>query len=138
MSSVLGCRPVTSRLISIRLREALFNVTIIQVYAPTSGHDVEISYQQLQDIIDQTPKKASLIVQGDWNAIVKRNAQEDWGDVCGPYCNAEVNDLGLRLLEFATFNNLVLTNILRPTNYPEGRHGIAQSRNITTRLTTYW
>ena len=138
MSAVLGCRPVTSRLISIRLREALFNVTIIQVYAPTSGHDIDNFCQQLQDIIDQTPKKASLIVQGDWNAVVKMNAQEDWGDVCGPYCNAEVNEIGLSLLEFATFNNLVLTNTLRPTNYPEGRHGIAQTGNITTRLTTPW
>ena len=38
-SAVLGCRPVSSRLISIRLRTAPFNATIIQVYAPTSGHD---------------------------------------------------------------------------------------------------
>ena len=36
---VLGCQPVSSRLISIRLRAAHFNITIIQVYAPTSGHD---------------------------------------------------------------------------------------------------
>ena len=39
VSAVLCCRPVSSRLISIRLRAAHFNVTIIQVYAPTSGHD---------------------------------------------------------------------------------------------------
>ena len=70
-SAVLGCRPVSSRLISIRLRTAPFNVTIIQVYAPTSGHDdneVHNFYRQLQEIIDQTPKKDNLVVQGDWNA----------------------------------------------------------------------
>ena len=38
-SVVLGCRPVSSRLISIRLRAAPFNITIMQVYASTSGHD---------------------------------------------------------------------------------------------------
>ena len=39
VDAVLGCQPVSSRLISIRLRAAPFNITIIQVYAPTSGHD---------------------------------------------------------------------------------------------------
>ena len=60
VGAVLGCRPVSSRLISIRLRTAPFNITILQVYAPTSGHDdseVDHLYQQLQETIDQTPKK---------------------------------------------------------------------------------
>ena len=106
-----------SKLVSIRLRAAPFNITIIQVYAPTSGHDdskVDHFYQQLKEIIDQTPKKDILVVQGDWNAKVGKDALADWGDVCGPYCNVETNERGLRLLEFATFNNLVLTNTLGP------------------------
>ena len=79
-SAVLGCRPVSSRLISIRLRTAHFNVTIIQVYAPTSGRDdneVHNFYRQLQEIIDRTPKKDNLVVHGDWNAKVGRDAQAD-------------------------------------------------------------
>ena len=79
-SAVLGCQPVSSRLISIRLRTAPFNVTIIQVYAPTSGHDdneVHNFYRQLQEIIDQTPKKDNLVVQRDWNAKVGRDIQAD-------------------------------------------------------------
>ena len=57
VDAVLGCRPVSSRLISIRLRAAPCNITIVQVYAPTSGHDdreVDHFYQQLQETIDQT------------------------------------------------------------------------------------
>ena len=114
-SAVLGCRPVSRRLISIRLGAAPFNITIIQVYAPTSGHDdseVDHFYQQPQDTIDQTPKKDILVVQGDWNAKVGKDAQADCGDVCGPYGNVETNERGLRLLEVATFNSLVLTNTL--------------------------
>ena len=87
------------------------------VFAPTSGHDdseVDHLYQQLQEIIDQTPKKDILVVQGGWNAKVGKDAQADWGEVCGPYCIVETNERGLRLLEFATFNNLVLTNTLGP------------------------
>ena len=79
---------------------------------------------------NQTFKKDILVVQGDWNAKVGKYAQADWGEVCGPYCNVETNERGLRLLEFATFNNLVLTNTLGPhkpsrrwTRYsPDGKH----------------
>ena len=52
--------------------------------------------------------------QGYWNAKVGKNAQADWGEVCGPYCNAETNERDLRLFECATFNTLVLTNTLGP------------------------
>ena len=115
------------------LESTPFNITIIQVYAPTSGHDdseVDHFYQQLQETIDQTPKKDILVVQGDWTAKVGKDAQADWGEVCGPYCNVETNERGLRLLEFATSNNLVLTNTLghnKPSrrwtwHNPDGKH----------------
>ena len=80
VSVVIGFRPVSSRLISIRLRAAPFTITIIQVYASTSGHDdseVNHFYQQLQETIDRTPKKYILVVQGDWNAKGGKDAQAD-------------------------------------------------------------
>ena len=83
VDAVLGCRPISSRLISIRLRSAPFNITIIQVYAPTSGHDdseVDHFYQQLQETIDQTQKKDILVVQGDWNAKVGKQTGERFVD----------------------------------------------------------
>ena len=63
MSAVLGCRPVSSRFISICLRAAPFHITILQVNAPTSGHEdskVDNFYQLLQGTIHQTPKKKEL------------------------------------------------------------------------------
>ena len=133
LDAVLGCRPVSCRLISIRVRAAPFIITIIQVYAPTSGHDdseVDHFYQQLQETTDQTPKQDILVVQGDWNAKVGKDAQADWGKVCESYCNVETNERGLRLLECATFNNLVLTNTLSlhkssrrwSWHSPDGKH----------------
>ena len=80
VDAVLGCRPVSSRLISIRLRAAPFNIITIQVSAPTSGHDdseVDHFYQQLQETIDQTPENDILVVQGDWNAKIGKDAQAD-------------------------------------------------------------
>ena len=107
------CCPVSSRLITICLRAVPFNIPIVQVYAPTSGYndnEIEKFYDQLQNVIDQTPKKDSLVVQGDWNAKVGRDACRNWRGICGPFCNYDTNERGLRLQESATFNNLVVAN----------------------------
>ena len=48
------------------------------------------------------PKTNIPAVQRDWNAKMGKDAQADWGDVFGPCCNAETNEGGLRLIEFAT------------------------------------
>ena len=71
---------------------------------------IEEFYDQLQNVIDQTPKKDILVVQGDWNAKVGRDASGNWQGICGPLCNDDTNERGLKLLEFATFNDLVLAN----------------------------
>ena len=77
MNTVMGSRPVSSRLITICLRAVPFNITIVQAYAPTSDYDdskIEDFCDQLQNVIDQTPNKDILVVQGDWNAEVGRDA----------------------------------------------------------------
>ena len=133
VKSVMGCRPISSRLMTVRLRASPFNITIIQVYAPTSSYDdseVDEFYREFQSLVDQTPKQDILVVQGDWNAKVGEDAQEDWGEFCGPFCNTETNDRGLKLLDFATYNNLVLANTLgnhKPSrrwtwHSPDGTH----------------
>ena len=113
INTVMGCRPVSSRIIKIRLRATPYNVTLIQVYAPTSDYDdivIEEFYDQLQEVLDQTPKKDILIVQEDWNAKVGEDAHKNWKSTCGRFCNPTTNERGLRLLEFASSNDLVLTN----------------------------
>ena len=100
-------------LITIRLRAVPLNITIVQAYAPTSDYDdnkIEEFYDQLQDVIVQTPKKNILVVQRDWNAKVGRDACGNWQGICGPFCNDDTNESGLRLLEFATYNDRVLAN----------------------------
>ena len=108
----MGCRPVSSRPITIRLRAASFNIKVVQAYAPKSDYDdneVNELYDQLQNFINQTPKNI-LVVQGDWNAKVSKDTPVNWQGICGPFCNDETNERGLRLLDFATFNSLVLVN----------------------------
>ena len=89
---------------------SLFNITVVQMYAPTSDYDdneIEEFYDQLQNVIGPTPKKDMLVVQGDWNAKVGKDACGNWQGICEPFCNYDTNERRLRLLEFATFNDLV-------------------------------
>ena len=91
----MGCHPISSSLITIRLRAVTFKITIVQSYAQTSDYDdneTEEFYDQLQNIIDQTPKKDILVVQGDWNAKVGKDAFENWQGICGPVCNDDTNE----------------------------------------------
>ena len=65
VNTIMECRPVSSRLITIRLKASPFNITIIQAYAPTTDYDdngTEDLYDQLQEVIDQAPKKNIFVV----------------------------------------------------------------------------
>ena len=60
-------------MISVRFQDKPFSITVIQVYAPTSiaeAAEVERSYEDLQDLLELTPKKDVLFIIGGWNAKV--------------------------------------------------------------------
>ena len=70
---VLGCNLKKGRIISVRFQGKPFNITVIQVYTPTSSAEeaeVEWLYEDLQDLLELTPEKNVLFIIGDWNAKV--------------------------------------------------------------------
>ena len=72
-NAVLGCNLKNDRMTSVRFQGKPFNITVIQVYAPTSNAkeaEVERFYKDLQDLLELTPKKYVLFIIGDWNAKV--------------------------------------------------------------------
>ena len=72
-NTVLGCNLKNDRMISIDFQGKPFNITVIQAYAPTSNAEeaeVEWLYEDLQDLLELTPKKDILFIIGDWNAKV--------------------------------------------------------------------
>ena len=72
-NAVLGCNLKNDRRISVRFQGKPFNITVIQVYAPTSDTEeaeVERFYEDLQDFLELTPKKDVHFIIGDWNAKV--------------------------------------------------------------------
>ena len=69
-NAVLGCNLKNDRMISVRFKGKPFNITVIQVYAPTSNAkeaEVEQFYEDLQDLLELTPQKDVLFIIGDWN-----------------------------------------------------------------------
>ena len=100
VNTVVGCRPISSRLITIRLRAVPFNITIVQVCAPTSDYDdnkIEEFCDQLQNVIYQTSMKDILVMQRDWNAKVGKDACGNRQGICGPFSNDDTNERGIRL-----------------------------------------
>ena len=111
-NAVLGCSLKNDRMISVHFQGKPFNITVIQVYAPTSNaEDVEVEwfYEDLQDLLGLTPKKDVLFIIGDWTAKV--GSQETPG-VTGKFGLGVQNEAGQRLIEFCQENTLVIANTL--------------------------
>ena len=109
-NAVLGCNLKNNRMISVRLQGKLFSSSVIQLYAPTSNpEEVELFYEDLQDLLELTPKKDVLFIIGEWNAKV--GSQETPG-VTGKFALGMQNEAGQRLIEFCQENALVIANTL--------------------------
>ena len=111
-NAVLGCNLKNDRMISVHFQGKLFNIRIIQVYAPTSNAEeaeVEWLYEDLQGLLELTPKKDVLFIIGDWNA--KAGSQEIPG-ITGKFGLGVQNEAGQWLTEFYQENALVIANTL--------------------------
>ena len=87
-------------MISVRFQGKPFNITVIQVNAPTSNAEeaeVEQFYEDLQDLLELTPKTHVLFIIEDWN--VKVGSQETLGET-GKFGHGIRNEAGQRLIEF--------------------------------------
>ena len=100
-------------MISVHFQGKPFNNTVIQVYAPTSnieGAEVEWFYEDLQDLLELTPKKDVLFIIGDWNAKV--GGHQETPGVTGKFGLGIRKEAGQRLIEFCQENALVIANTL--------------------------
>ena len=99
-------------MISVRFQGKPFNITVIQVYAPTSNDEepeVEWFYEDRQDLLELAAKKGVLYV------IVNRNAKvgsQETPGVTGKFGSGVWNEAGQRLIEFCKENTLVIANTL--------------------------
>ena len=115
-------------MISVPLQGKPFNITVIQMYAPTSNAEeaeVERFYEDIQDLLELTPKKDVLFIIRDWN--VKVGSQETPG-VTSKFGLGVQNEAGQKLIEFCQENALVIANTLfqqhkrKLYTSPDGQH----------------
>ena len=99
-------------MISVLFQGKPFNITVIQVYALNSNAEeaeVEQFYEDLQDLLELTPKKDVLFIIGDWNA---KGGSREIPEVTGKFSLGVQNEAGQRLTEFYQENTLVIANTL--------------------------
>ena len=112
-NAVLGCNLKNDRITSVRFQGKPFSIIVIQVYAPTSNAEeaeVEWLYEDLQDLLELTPKKDVLFIIGDWNAKV---GSQETPEVTGKFGLGIQNEAGQMLIEFCQENALVIANNLQ-------------------------
>ena len=110
-NAVLGCNLKNDRMISVRLQGKPFNITVIQVYAPTINAEeaeVERFYEDLQDLLELTPKKDVLFIIGGCNAKVGSQTP----GVTGKFGLGIRNEAEQSLRQFCQENALVIANTL--------------------------
>ena len=117
-------------MISVRFQGNPYNILVIQAYAPTSNAEeaeIERYYEDLQDLLELTPKNYVLFIIGDWNAKV---GSEETPGVTGKFGLEVQNEAGQRLIEFCQENTLVIANTffqqqkrrLYTWTSPDGQH----------------
>ena len=125
-------------MISVRFQGKPFNITVIQVYAPTSNAEeaeVEQFYEDLQDLLELTPQKVVLFIIGDWNAKV--GSQETPG-VTGKFGLGIRNEAGQRLIEFCQENALVIAKPSSNNTREDSTHGHHKMVNTKIRLIIFF
>ena len=125
-------------MISVRFQGKLFNIAVIQAYAPTSDAEeaeVEWFYEDTQDLLELTPRKDVLFIIGDWNAKV--GSQETPG-VTVKFGLGVWNEAGQRLIEFCQENMLVIANTLFNNTREDSTHGHHQMVNTEIRLIIFF
>ena len=97
-------------MISVHLQGKSFNITVIQVCAPTTNvEEAEQFYEDLEDLLELTPKKDVLFIIGDWNAKV---GSQEISEVTGKFGLGVQNEAGQRLSQFCQEIELVIANTL--------------------------
>lgn len=139
---VIGYYPKNDITISIRLQGKPTNLTIIQIYAPTTEAEESIIddfYMNLHQMLDDVPKKDAILIIGDWNANV---GETTIIVIIEKFGLGKRNEAEERLIDFCQENHMVIINTcfqqpqrrLYTWTTPNGRH---QMDNIETKLIIY-
>lgn len=102
----------SDRIMLIKLEVEGEHLAIMQTYMPTSGYseeELEVVYEQIEEVLSYVKENETLIILGDWNAVVGEGSDEE---VIGRYGLGNRNEWGQRLIDFCVERNLVIANTL--------------------------
>ena len=125
-------------MISVHFQGKPFNITEIQVFAPTTNAEeaeVEWFYEDLQDLLEHTPKKDVLFIIGDWNAKV---GSQETPEVTGKFGLGVQHEAGQKLTGFYQENTLVTATPSSDNTREDSTHGHHQMVNTEIRLIIFF
>ena len=134
-NAVLGC--TLKRMISVHFQGKPFSITVVQVYVPTSNAEeaeVEQFYEDLQDLLELTPKIDVLVIIGDWNAKVE---SQELSGITSKFGLGVQNEAGQRLTVLPKEHTGHSKHPL-PTTQEKTTHGHHQMVNIEIRLIIFF
>ena len=112
-----------------RFQDKPLNIMVIQAYDPTSNAEAELErfYEDLQDLLELTPKKDIIFIIGDWNAKV---GSQETPEITGKFGLGVQNEAGQMLIELCQENTLVIAHTffqqhkrrLYTWTSPDGQH----------------
>ena len=109
---------MSPRVITIRLKAHPINLTIIQVYAPTtdaSDENLESFYNTVREALDKTPPRDLLVMMGNWNDKVGKTERKN--SHIGIHDLGEQNERGVKLAELCISNDLTIGNTIFPHHH---------------------
>lgn len=116
LPGIIRFQPVSDRISVLRVKSRFFNITVVNVYAPTNLADDETKdsfYEDLENVFDEIPCYDAKIFLGDFNAKVGK--EEAFIPTIGRYSKHEVsNDNGIRLITFAASKSMVIRSTMFP------------------------
>ena len=136
-NAILGCNRKSNRMISVCFQGKPFNITVIQVYAPTNAEEAEVEwfYEDLQDLLELTPKEDVFFIIGEQNAKV---GSQGTPGVTGKFGLGVQNEAGQRLIEFCQETALVIANTLLNNTTEGSTNGYHQMIDTKTRLIIFF
>lgn len=113
--SLMGCNPVSDRVLSVRLQGTPTNITVMQVYVPTTyatDEEVDQFYEAIQKTIDATPAGEMLVLMGDFNAKIGEGLNPGEESIIGCFGIGHLNERGEQLASFAAENDPIVCNTI--------------------------
>ena len=135
-NAVFECNLKNDRMILVHFQDNPFNIIVIQFYVPTTEEaEVDQSFEDLEDLLELTPRENVLFITGDWNA--KAEIKEKPG-VTGKFGFVEQNEAVQKLTDFCQENALFIANTPFNNTRDNFTHGHHQMTNTEIKLITFF